>query len=310
MRLLRPYLETVHPHALLFHRHVVHIAMTVEAVGEFAQHLIVMRLAVAIGAGRQMPMVAMAGAAGYLAMAAGGLRPEPMDLAVAGGTGGGIFIAGQFDMHRHVRRMTLTTGAFLLLRQMWLMAVGAGGTLPMALAVTIGTGLLTMGARLLAQDTSYLRMALPAERLKGLGGREHKGRMGVLMTVIAGLEIRAMRQRQVTLPTVRHQLIIVVPPGIVGMKGLMTILAGKTMRPSLLPQIGKVAHMAAATLRSAHRLRHDGIEIDRFGPGGLFLADLIACCHHGASTQQQRRQKPWPEEPAFSLEDTVTSAKS
>jgi hypothetical protein len=142
--------------------------MAGEAVGEFAEHLSFMGLAMTIRAGRQMPMTGMTKITADLTMSAGCSSPEIINTLMARRAGRNFFLASQIDLQRRMCRMTLQACALLLIWQVGLVTLGAGGDSTMLLAVATATGLFAVRARFLAQSAVHLLMTIPAEGVQHL----------------------------------------------------------------------------------------------------------------------------------------------
>jgi hypothetical protein len=263
--------------------------MTGQAIGELAEHLFLMGLAVTITTVWQMPMADMTETASNLSMAAAGSTPAVENFLVTGAAGGGVLIPFQGDLQRLMNRVALQTGAFLLPLQMWLVTLGAGGTLAVFGAVAVDTGQIGVGARRFPQSPVNGLMTIPADLTQNLGGRQQQGRMGILVTIKTRHYFVTMRQGCMTLAAVGHQFVVVVAPGIVGVEDLMAILAGEAMPSSLFPQGGEMCQVTAAAFRRRHRHRHGGVDIF------LLFAALVSGGNNSASAKEQGQYRPKPE---------------
>jgi hypothetical protein len=263
--------------------------MAGKTIRELAEHLVFMRFAVAVRAGRQMPMTGMTKSASNLPMTTASATPAFKDRPMTGAAGSGVLIALQGDMQRLMGGVTLQTGAFLLPLQMWLMALGTGRTLSMLLAVAIATRQIGMGARRLPQSPVDRLMAIPAEITQDLRRREQEGRMGILVAIKARHYFVTMRQRRMALAAVRHQLVIIVPSWIVGMEYLMAILTSETMPATLLPQTGKMRQVTASTFCRCHRCRQSGVDVF------LLFGALVTGSNDGARAEKEGQDCPKPE---------------
>lgn len=105
-----------------------------------------------------------------------------------------------------------------------------------------------------------------------------KGCMRVLVTAAAiGLLWTVLLA--MTRPTKRHQFVVVVFTRAIGVKNFVTLLTGKSMLAAGIFQIGKLTHMALATLCWLQRIR----------------GHIVKGCINLWQLTLGRRNKPWLE---------------
>jgi hypothetical protein len=238
--------------------------MDIDVAGQASREEIkltlVVRLGVALTAVRNLAVLTMTGTTGHLAMLTLGRTPFIKNRIVATATGLYLSIVRECDLQRFVNSLvTLLTGLNRLTVKVAVMTFEAIRDIAVTLMMTGLTPLFRVSARVFLEILSRLAMTIATDLGQVVTGRESKWRMWITVTIQAIRLLRAMRLI-VTRRTFWHQLSIVVPERVVGVKPLMTFLAGKTMLAPGLLEISKLTVVTLATLSRLKRYRIGRIE--------------------------------------------------
>ena len=216
----------------------------------------------AIGAGRDLPVLGVADRTVDRAVLARGAGPGAEDVAVTGGTGSGIRIRREIGLQWFVDGMACQTGCLRLPFIMGRVAFIAVRNTAVTLTMTGLAGLLRVGAGEFLQLFGRLLVTVSTTLVQTLHAENSAGSVGVQMaiqTVGLGRPVRSV----VTLGTARHDFGKVISTRIIGVKDLMAIATIETMRATVVAQIVELIRMTAAALCDGHRLRLGGVEVLR-----------------------------------------------